>query len=101
MKKGLDNGHLRVYNTIMMYFHGNNRWLTERCLACGSVNHILLANTEAHAWECWNCLEVWWIDELAKDMLIISYDIDDDEANNMLVNYHPYILYLYGHMEPR
>jgi hypothetical protein len=80
----------------MEYFN-NNQWLTETCLSCGSVNHIFLAE-DGHAWECWNCLEVWWLDALAMDTILIENNIEDeDELWDMLVNYHPSIIYLHGH----
>jgi len=82
----------------MYNYFQEQQWLTETCLGCGSVNHIFLGNENAHAWECWNCLDVWWIDSLAIDAIIIECDLNDmDEVWHMLVNYHPSIIYLHGH----
>lgn len=78
------------------YFQEQNKWLTEPCISCGSVNHIFLGNENAHAWECWNCMEMWWLDDLAKDLVVIENNVDDDEALNMLMNYHPSIIFLHG-----
>lgn len=83
----------------MNYFYPQNEeWLTEHCLVCGSVNHIFL-NQEAHAWECWACFQKWWIDDLAKDTIIITCSVDDDEAEDMMINCHPSIIFVYGHCE--
>ena len=81
-----------------MYFTEND-WLTEFCPVCGSSNHIHLTHPEAHAWECWACFHLWWIDDLAKDMLIITMGIDDEEADDMLVKCSPYINIMFGHTE--
>ena len=83
----------------MTYFIFNSDWLTEHCLICGSPNHIFWDNPEAHAWECWACFNKYWIDDLSKDTIIIENNVDDDEADDMLTNCHPSIIFLHGHSE--
>jgi len=82
----------------MHYYYPENEWLIEHCLVCGSVNHIFLT-PEAHAWECWACFNRWWIDDLSKDVIIITYNVDEDEADDMLGNAHHYINFAHGHSE--
>jgi hypothetical protein len=78
------------------YFHFSNEWLTETCLGCGSVNHIFISQN-AHAWECWNCMECWFIDTMAIDALVIECGLEhEDEVWHMLINYHPAVIYLHG-----
>jgi hypothetical protein len=77
--------------------NNEQNWLVEPCFWCGTTNHIFLCNNGAHAWECWNCYEVWWLDDLSKHDFMLEQAIDDDkDADTMLYDYHPGIVYLHG-----
>ena len=80
----------------MYLYDTSNEWLTEHCLLCGSVNHIFLDNPNATAWECWGCYSRWWLDDLAQSMFIIENNVDVDEADDMVTNAHPLIIFLNG-----
>ena len=73
-----------------------NKWLVESCPICDSVNHIFLSNIDAHAWECWHCLNMWWYD---KDLFMTTYNYSDEESNELLCNNNPLICVLYGQQE--
>lgn len=55
-------------------------WLITTCTCCGSVNHIFMDVPDAHAWECWNCSERYWFDEVSRLDYIYNERIDEAEA---------------------
>jgi hypothetical protein len=72
-----------------MYINNeNNSWLVEYCPICGSANHIFIPPEvwEVDGWECWSCFNRWWMDDLAKTTLMMAWDVDEDEAEEMLKN---------------
>ena len=86
----------------MMYYDPNmqlNSWLTEHCLICGSINHIFVDRMDAHAWECYFCLNKFWLDEMGKDQYILQEGVNENEAEAHLRQGHYNIIYLLGNYE--
>lgn len=67
-----------------IYSYNLYQWLTESCLICDSVNHIFLDHPSADAWECWNCQNRWWLDDMAKTAYIIVHGVEAEEAERRM-----------------
>lgn len=77
-----------------MNINFNNLWLTESCPLCGSVNHIFLDPLiDGHAWECWSCFAAHWLD---KDRYVLTYSIDNEQADQDLMLNSSSIIYYKG-----
>jgi len=74
----------------------NTNWLIEHCIICGSINHIFLSDYSIDAWECYNCFSKWWLNDCGKDNIMIQYDVDAEEADNMLINCDERINFTFG-----
>lgn len=82
-----------------MSIFNSTKWLIEYCPICSSINHIFLPNDNIHAWECWFCLNKWWLNEEYKDEIVTTYCVDSDEADNMLINCDKRINFTFGSFE--
>ena len=81
----------------MLYYNPTNTWLTEHCLICGSINHIFLHSDDCYAWECWNCHNRWWIDDLAEDAYLIEHNLS--EELDLMAETKCQVKLAYGHYE--
>ena len=48
----------------------------EHCLICGSANYLTIVSGAELAWECWACLERYWIDDQSK----LEYMVDTNRT---------------------
>ena len=76
-----------------------NQWFTERCIVCDSVNHIFLdTGRVAFAWECYCCMNCWWLDDLERVGYMAIERIDYTTAEKHLSEHK--VPVLHGAMSP-
>jgi len=77
-----------------------NKWLSEQCRMCGSVNHFSIGDcNNMYAWECYLCGKKEWLDEDKMYDYMLLYGKDEYEANLDLELNNENILYVLGNYE--
>lgn len=61
-----------------------NKWYSEYCHICSSINHIFIDDPFVFVYECWNCKNRMWIDEDAKQSYIVMSGLPASQVEEEL-----------------
>lgn len=70
--------------------------IIEKCIVCGTTNHIFIDYLGTVAWECYFCEAKFWLDETCKEQYIIENECSEEEAEHDLQNGSDKIFFLSG-----
>lgn len=61
---------------------------SEYCFLCGSLNHLIIEEND-EAFECWNCGNPQWIDDMARLLYMVTNKVTLKEAEKNLLKHKP------------